>query len=177
MSSSSSIQWRWWVLALADRARLTQFRRFATPVAVAWVFVMVGGIAALGYYGSVRQAIDWCGESGRQQVVNVTAYLTTGRHGQSQGQGRVRHSLPRSTTARRYSRRADVRAILRPEIRPADADGADARDRMHLKGALAGVTSDAVRFLVASGPAFLAVGLGLFFAAGALRSLRPVATE
>ena len=165
------------VLALADRARSTQFRRFATPVVVAWVFVMVGGIAALGYYGSVRQAIDWWGESGRRQVVNVTAYLSTGDIANLKGKAEFDIPYPDPQRLADVLGDADVRAILPPEIRPGDADVAEARERMHLKGALAGVTSDAVRSLLTSGPAFVALGLALFFAAGALRSLRSAATE
>lgn len=165
------------VLAIADRARSTQFRRFATPVAVAWVFVMVAGIGALGYYGSVRQAVDWWGESGRHQVVNVTAYLTTGDTANLKGKAEFDIPYPDPERLADVLHDADVRAILPPEIRPADADVDEARDRMHLKGALAGVTSAAVRFLLTSGPAFLALGLGLFFAVGAMRSLGSAATE
>jgi hypothetical protein len=165
------------VLALADRAGSTRFRHFAMPAAAAWVFVMVAGIGALGYYGSVRQAVDWWGASGRQQVVNVTAYLTTGDIANLKGKAEFDIPYPDPQRLANVLDDPDVRAILPPEIRPADADVAHARDRMHLKGALTGVTSDAVRFVLAGGPAFLAMGLGLFFAAGALRSLRSLATE
>jgi hypothetical protein len=162
------------VLALADRARATRFSRCARPVAATWVFSVVAVIAVLGYYGSVLGAIDWS-KAAHQEMVKVKAYLTTGDVGNLKSKGRGGHgielSYPNPQHLATVLADPDVRAILPPEIRPADADNAGARNRMWLKGSLASVTATAVRLILAMGPAFLALGVGLFFAAAARRSL------
>src|SRR5262249_54739486 len=73
------------VLALADRARATRFRRYAGPGAVTSVLVLVAVVAALGYWGSLR-AMDFA-KSARGQEVAVQSYLATGNVSQLRPQG------------------------------------------------------------------------------------------
>jgi hypothetical protein len=158
------------VLALADRLRATRARRLATPVAVAWVLMMVTVLAILGYYSSLRAALEWSTASG-QQMTNVGAYLADNDmvHLTDKGLG-----IPYPDPQRLADILAnpDVRAILPPEIRPGDADVMGVREKMMLKGALAEGTAAFVRTLLLIAPVFLALGLGLFFAAGTAASLR-----
>ncbi|OBI93920.1 hypothetical protein [Mycobacterium sp. 1245805.9] len=162
------------VLALADSARGMRFGRHAARGVVAWVFTVVTVVAAIGYYGSVLGAIDWS-KAARQEMIKVQAYLATGnvddlKSKSSAGHG-IELSYPNPTHLATVLKDPDVRAILPPEIRPADADNPGARNRMWLKGSLAGATATAVRLILSIGPVLLALGLGVFFAAGTRRSL------
>ena len=152
---------------------------FCSPMAVehsslCGVFTVVAAIAALGYYGSVLGAIDWS-KAARQQTVNVQAYLAAGNINDLSSKGRGGHEIelshPNPQRVAKILGDPDVRAILPPELRPGDADNAGARHRMWLKGSLASGTAAAVHLILAVGPALLALGLGLLFAAGARRIL------
>jgi hypothetical protein len=161
------------VFALADRALATRFRRYAGPGAATWVFALVAVIAVLSGLGSLG-AIDWS-KSARHQAVNVHAYFATRSVDHLQAKGgrglEVQLYYPNPLQLADILGDPDVRAILPPEFRPADADNTAARNRMLLKGALAGVTATAVHLLLSSGPALLALGVSFFLAAGARRSL------
>ncbi|WP_156689560.1 hypothetical protein [Mycobacterium sp. Marseille-P9652] len=160
------------VLALMDKTPAMRFGRFVRPGAMAWVLILVAAIAHLSYEGS-RGAIDWS-KSARHQAVNLQAYLATGNvdHLRSKGEQGLELLLyypdpPRLTD---ILKDPDIRAILPPEFRPADADNAGVRNRMWLKGTLATGTAVTVRLLLRSAPAVLALGIGLFFAIAARRS-------
>jgi hypothetical protein len=160
------------VLAFVDGSGATRFSRYAERLAVAWVFTVVAAVVVLGYDGTVRGGVGWS-NSARQQLVNVKAYLATRNvdHLKPTGVGghTVDVSYPNPQRLAEVLGDPDVRAILPPELRPADADNAGARNRMVLKGAVAGPTASAVHLILAMGPALLALGLGLFFAVGARR--------
>jgi hypothetical protein len=162
------------VFALADRARATQFSRYAGPGAVTWLFTVVAATGVVGYYGAVHGAIDW-NKVVREQAVNVEAYFATSNVDDLKAKGgrglESNLSYPNPQRLAEILRDPDVRAILPPEMRPADADNTAARNRMWLKGMLARVTATAVHFILSIGPALLALGVSLFFAAGARRSL------
>lgn len=162
------------VLALSDRLRATRFRRYAGPGAATWVLAVVAVFAMLGYYGAVLGAIDWSNAAGHE-LVKVRAYLATGNVDNLQSQGRGGHgielSYPNPQRLASVLGDPDVRAILPPELRPAGADNAGARNRMWLKGSLAGATATAVRLTLSTGPALLVLGVGLLVAAGARRGL------
>lgn len=162
------------VLALADSERGKRFGQHTARAVVPWVFAVVTVVGALGYYGSVLGAIDWS-KAARQEMSKVQAYLATGNVDDLKSKGRGGHgielSYPNPPHLATVLKDPDVRAILPPEIRPGDADNAGARNRMWLKGSLAGATATAVRLILFVGPAFLALGIGLFFAAGARRSV------
>jgi hypothetical protein len=161
------------VFALADEPYAARFKRHARLGAVIWVFTVVAVITVLGYYGSVVGAIDWS-KSARQQAANVQAYLMTGdiEHLKSKGGGdhAVDLSYPRPRRLADILGDPDVRGILPAEFRPAGADNAGARSRMWLRGVPASVTAGAVRFLLSIGPAFVGLGVSIFFAAGARRT-------
>lgn len=162
------------VFALSETARASRFGRYAGPGTMAWVFVVVAAFVVLGYASTVG-AIAW-GQATRQQEANVQAYLATrnvddlhanGGHGQM-----FDLSYPQPQQLAEILDDRDIRAILPHQFRPVDADNAGARTRMLLKGSLARDTANAVHLVLAMGPALLAMGIGLFFAAGARRSLR-----
>jgi hypothetical protein len=161
------------ILALFESARASRFGRYAGPGAVTWVFVVVAALALLGYVSAVG-AIGW-GESARQQVVNVQTYFATRNVDDLKATGGGGHlfdlSYPNSRRLATILADPGVRGILPHEVRPADGDNAAARSRMVLKGALAHVTAGGVRLAFLLGPALLAVGMGVFFAVGARRSL------
>ncbi|ORW91915.1 hypothetical protein AWB92_17260 [Mycobacterium sp. IEC1808] len=169
------------VLWLADGAPGTRFGRYAARWAVPWVFAVVAVCATLGYYGSVLGAVDWS-KAAHGEMVKVRSYLATGNVDDLGSKGRGGHGIDISypipqRLAKVVLADPDVRAILPPEIRPADADNAGARNRMWLKGSLAGGTAIAVRVILLMGPVLLALGVALFFAAGARRSVgRPGST-
>lgn len=162
------------LFALADRARATRFDRYARPVAVTWVFTVVAAFGLLGYYGAVLGAIDWS-KAAHQEMGKVQAYLATEDVAALKPSGRGGHgialSYPHPEHLAKVLDDPDVRAILPPEIRPADADNAGARNRMLLNGSLASATATTVRLTLAMGPALLALGVALFFAIGAQRGL------
>jgi hypothetical protein len=162
------------VFTLADRAPGTRFGRYAAPGVVAWVFTVVAAFALLGYYGTVLGAIDWS-NAAHQEMVKVQAYLARGNVDDLKSKGRGGHGIELSYPHPQHLANVlgdpDVRAILPPEIRPVDADNAGARNRTWLKGSFAGATANAVRLTLSIGPALLALGVGLFFAAGVRRSL------
>ncbi|WP_156766470.1 hypothetical protein [Mycobacterium sp. E2327] len=163
------------MFALADSVPAARFRRNVQRGALRWVFAVVAAVAALGYYGSVLGAVDWS-RAARQQVAKVQTYLATGNVDYLRSMGRGGHGIelcyPNPQRLAKVLEDPQVRAILPPEFRPANADNAGARTRMLLKGALARDTATGVHVVLSAGPALLAVGMGLFFAAGARRSLR-----
>lgn len=163
------------VLALTDRLReTTRARRLATPAAVAWVLVMVTVLAVLSYYSSLRGAREWSAAS-EQQSLNVNAYLASNdiSHLTDKGQNAPYPDPERLAEALAIP---DVRAILPPELRPADADVGALRERMLLKGTFASATAGVVQILLLIAPVFLALGLGLFFAVGAAAAVRRPST-
>jgi hypothetical protein len=164
------------VFAVADMARATRFGRYAGPSAVAWVFTVVAVFGLLGYFGAVLGAVDWS-KAAHQEMVKVQAYLGTGNADELKSKGRGGHGIELSyPDPQRLAKVLDdpnVRAVLPPKIRPVDADNAGARNRMWLKGSLAGATATAVHFILSIGPALLALGVGLFFASAA-RVIFPV---
>lgn len=165
------------LFALADRARATRFDHYARPVAVTWAFTVVAAFGLLGYYGAVLGAIDWS-KAAHQEMGKVQAYLATGNVATLKPTGRGGHgialSYPHPDHLATILDDPEVRAILPPEIRPANADNAGARNRMWLKGSLAGATATAMRLMLSLGPALLTLGVGLFFAVGARLSFRPL---
>jgi hypothetical protein len=164
------------VSALADKPPVTRLSRYAGRGAVAWVFIVTMWIA-VGGYAHVLAAIEW-NKSARQQVVNVQAYFATNNVDRLKARGSsawgIDTTYPNPQRLARILQDPAVRTILPPVIRPADADNAEARNRMWLRGALADVTAAAVHALLAIGPVLLALGAALFFAAGARRSFRPL---
>ncbi len=162
------------VFGLADRARTTRFSRYAGPGVVTWVFFVVAAFAVAGY-ASVLGSIAWS-KSAHQQLTNIETYFATGNVDdlKAKGERGLRADLTYPNPQRLAGILADpaVRAILPPEIRPADADNAWARKRMRLKGSLAGASATGVRLMLGTGPIFLALGVGLFFAVAARRSLQ-----
>ncbi|OBI56037.1 hypothetical protein [Mycobacterium sp. E787] len=163
------------MFALADRARASRFSRYTRPVAMAWVFTVVVAFALLGYYGAVLGAIDWS-KAAREETAKIQTYLATGNVDYLKSTGRGGHGIELSYPYPGHLAEVlgdpNVRAILPPEIRPSDADNVGARNRMLLKGSLAGATATAVRFIFSVGPALLALGVGLFFGVEAQRSFR-----
>lgn len=161
------------VFLLADHISSDRLKRYARTGAVAWVFVTVVLITALGYYMAILQAIDW-NKSARQQAINARAYMAT----HSRESLKVRdHSylvdvtFPNLDEYARILDDADVRAIMPPEIRPVDADNMSARKHLLLEGALASATASSVRFVLGLGPALVALGVGLFFSLAARGTL------
>jgi hypothetical protein len=159
------------VFAFADRARGMRSSRYAGPGAVWWVFTVVAAAALLNY-GSVLGSLNWS-QSAAQQGADVRSYLVTGnvddlRAKDGRGQT-INLSYPLPELLAGILRDPEVRAILPPDLRPPDADNAGARNRMWLKGAPAGVTATAVRVVLWTSPALLALGVSLFFAVGARR--------
>jgi hypothetical protein len=163
------------VFAFVDSARATRISRYAAARAAAWVFTVVIGVVVVGYYGTALGALGWS-NAARQQLVNVQAYLATRNvdHLKPAGARGVTADLsyPNPQRLAQVLEDPDVRAILPPELRPADADNAGARSRLLLKGAIAGVTASAVHLILSIGPALLALGLGLFFAAAVRRNFQ-----
>lgn len=146
------------VLILADRWRNGRLARHAPRIAVAWVFVMVALLAVLANYSSLRGAMEWK-EARTLETASVAAHLA-GNDSASLA------PLPYPNAQRLYDVLAipEIRAILPPDIRPADADVEAVHQRMMLKGALAGPTAQAVQLLLLISPAFIALALALFFA-------------
>jgi len=157
------------VCGLVDGARTTRFRGYAAPAVVTWVFFVVAVFAIAGY-ASVLGSIAWS-KSAHQQVTNIESYFATGGVDQLKVRGepglKADLTYPNPQRLSGILRDPAVRAILPPEIRPADADNAWARNRMWLKGSLAGATATAVRLILGTGPILLALGVGLFFACAA----------
>ncbi|WP_162951447.1 hypothetical protein [Mycobacterium paragordonae] len=157
------------IFTLAQVAVNSRFRNYATKGVAVWLFTVAASLIALGYYGFTLHAIDW-NKSAHQQMDSVKAYLST--HDakyldRKAGSDLVDISYPNPPRLAHILDNPDVREILPPEIRPADADNADARKRLLLKGAVAGATAVAVPNVLALGPGVLAVGIGLFFAVAA----------
>lgn len=158
------------VFALVDQADATRFKRYARTGAVVWVFAVVAATTVLGYYVSVRGAVDWS-KAARQQAFSVQAYLTTGNIDRLGARGGRDHTVdltyPNPRRLADILQDPDVRGILPTEFRPAGADNAGARNRMWLRGAAASATGSVARFLLSIGPAILGIGVSLFFAVGA----------
>ncbi len=164
------------VCAYSNRARVGQFSRYARPGAMTWLFAVASAFGVLGCV-FVFGAIDWS-QSACRQAVNVQAYLSTrnvdylkptGRQGRT-----VDLAYPNPQRLAVILSDPNVRAVLPPELRPADADNAGAWNRMLLKGSLASVTATAVRLTLSVGPALVGLGVGLLFAARAGRSISSV---
>lgn len=159
------------VLMLADKDSPSRLKRYAKPGAVVWVFVVVALVMISGYYMAILQAIDW-NRSAQQQAVNARAYMITHNSEDLKVSGKrylVDVAFPDLVKYARILDNPDVRAIMPPEIRPAGADNAGARNRMLLKGSLAKATASSVHFVLAVGPALLSIGVSLFFAVPAYR--------
>ncbi|OBJ55167.1 hypothetical protein A9W94_20360 [Mycobacterium asiaticum] len=157
------------VFTLVDHAIGKDRRRFSTPkVATTWVFGVVAVFALMGYI-AILGAIDW-NKSNRQQAVNVQTYFATHSVEQLKAKGNNGGTFdlayPNSLRLAEVLSDPNVRAILPPEIRPADADNAGARDRLALKGSVAGITASALHVVLMIGPVLLAVGMAAFFALG-----------
>lgn len=154
------------VFALSDNARTTETgprpRRGAMLWALAAVtfFAIAGGLSVL--------ACSYWSRAADQEIADVRAYLVTGNVNQLQERGGPNHgvSLVHPYPARQAAVLGDpeVRAILPPELRPADADNAAVRNHLLLRGRASAATDFAVHWILAAGPVFLALGIGLFFA-------------
>ncbi len=163
------------VFMLADKVSSPQLRRYAKTGAVAWIFIVVALIITLGYYMAILQAVDW-NRSAQQQAENARAYMATHNGDDLKIKGKrylVDVAFPDLHKYARILDDPDVRAIMPPEIRPAGADNIGARKRMWLKGSLASVTATAVRIALHTGPALVALGVGLFFAIATHRTTTP----
>ncbi|PJE24611.1 MAG: hypothetical protein CK431_05025 [Mycobacterium sp.] len=140
----------------------------------AWVFAVAATIVLAGCM-SVLGCSYW-NKAAEHQLADVRAYLDTGNVERLKERGTTTHGVvlnhPFPERQASFLRDPAIRAVLPPEIRPSDGDNAGARGRMLLKGTLASATGTAVRLLLLSGPAFLALGIGVLFAAGTARSLR-----
>ncbi|RUP01492.1 MAG: hypothetical protein EKK34_28705 [Mycobacterium sp.] len=160
------------VFALSDAARAAGLHRRSVPGPATWLFCVATVIAIAGCVSVL--ASNYWSKAASQQVADVRAYLATGQLDRLKERGNPIHGvslmLPDPRGQARVLKDPDVRAILPPELRPADANNGEARRRMLLKGKLASPTATAFRFTLAAGPIFLAGGIGLFFAIGAARS-------
>jgi hypothetical protein len=166
------------IFAFVDQTRATRYNRFAVTGAVTWIFTVVTACAAIGYM-FVLGAVDWS-RAAAQQVDDVRTYFATSNLADLKkfGHGHTFDlSYPNSQRQAGILRNPDVRAILPPEFRPADADNAAVRKRMWLKGELAGATASAVHFVLMLSPALLALGIGSLFGVGARLSLSDERTE
>ncbi|WP_205877808.1 hypothetical protein [Mycobacterium camsae] len=156
------------VITIAGRAHAARSRQRALPAPSAWVFAVVTVIAVAGYL-SVLASSYWA-KATDQQVADVRAYLATGDVNRLAERGTPSHGValvfPDPQRQGRVLRDPDIQAILPPELRPADADNTNARNRMLLKGRFANATATAVHSISAVGPALLALGTGVFFALG-----------
>ncbi|MCV7095509.1 hypothetical protein [Mycobacterium kubicae] len=155
------------VLLLVDNTDgATRFGRYAAPGAAAGVFLVVAMFGVMGYIFGVG-ATQWS-DSAREQLTNAQAYLATKNLDQLKSRRKPGQTIdvayPNSQRLAAVLGDPDVRAILPGELRPADADLAGARNHMWLKGSSAAATAAVVNLLLFVGPAFLAVGVALFFA-------------
>ncbi|WP_068180432.1 hypothetical protein [Mycobacterium sp. UM_CSW] len=160
------------VLTLAGQAQARRPGRVARSLTATYVFFLVAIVAAMGNVG-VLGSIKWS-EAARQQEVEVKAYLATNDLDHlkpKDGPGlEAQLYFPPQQLAEILAD-PDVRAVLPPEFRPPGADIATARNRMWLKGSLAEGTAAAVHVILSIGPVLLALGVSLFFAVAARRSL------
>lgn len=161
------------LFALADRARTSGAHRRKGQGSLAWVCTLVAAISVAGCLSVL--ACSYWSKAAKQQTVDVQAYLATGgvdhleERGSSTNGVVLNHPFPERQAS--VLKNPAVRAILPPGIRPPDADNAKARDRMLLKGKLAGFTASAVHFMLSLSPALLALGIGLFIAVGTARNV------
>jgi hypothetical protein len=153
-------------LALADRLRETRVARVAVAAAALWVCVMVVGLAGFVQNISLPEARDWAAH-GTQQVANVRAYLASNDAANISGKAPYDSPYPDPQRIIDTLAIADMRDIMPVEIRLPDTDLSGVHQRMLLRGALAGATASVVETLLLIAPVFIAVALGLFFAAGA----------
>lgn len=138
-----------------------------------WVFAVAAAFTVAGCVSVL--ACSYWSKAADQQTANVRAYLATGDLKQLKERGSANHGV---TLAHPYPERQaqvlgdpDLRAILPPDIRPADADNRVVRSHLLLRGAPAAATATVIRTFLTGGPAFLAIGVGLFFGVGTARSL------
>lgn len=161
------------VFALSDRAGAIAEDRRREMLPVTWVFAVVVAVALAGC-ASVLGCSFWR-IAAERQAADVRRYLATGHVDELKQAGAPNHGVtlvfPDPQRQARVLNDPAVRAILAPEIRPAGADTAGARNRMLLRGALANATKGGVHALLALGPVFSALGVALLFAAGTVRSL------
>lgn len=137
-----------------------------------WMFAVVLVTTVAGCVSVL--ACSYWSKASEQQMADVRAYLVTGNVDELRKTGNPNHGV---TLAHPYPERqaqalddSNIRAILPPEIRPGGADIAGARDRMLLRGRTAAASATAVDLILRSGPAFLALGVSLFFAAAMPRN-------
>lgn len=154
------------VFARSDETRSAERNRRTGRGPVLWVMAVVAAVTLAGSVSVL--ACSYWSKAADQQIADVRAYLVTGDLNHLKERGSPNHGV---TLTHPYPERQaevlgdpQVRAILPPDIRPGDADNGRARDRLLLRGMTATATATAVRLLLAGGPAFLALGLGLFFA-------------
>jgi hypothetical protein len=160
------------VFLIAEDAPGKRVANYVRLSAAVWVFTVIAALGILGYYRSVLGAVEWS-RSARQQLIAAQAYFSTGdvdRLHPTGGDGKFNLTYPNPQRLAKVLGDPDVIAILPPELRPGGADNSSARNRMLLKGSLAGATATAVDVIFSIGPALFALGVGLFFAAGARRS-------
>ena len=154
------------VLYVSDQARRNVVGGKVSFRARIWVIPVIVVMTVVGC-ASVLACNFWSRGAG-QQLTDVRAYLATGDVKHLTELGGPTHGIVlRHPYPERQARALDdpaVRAILPREIRPSDADNSRARDRMLLRGKLAGATVSAVHILLLFSPAVLAFGVGLFFA-------------
>lgn len=159
------------VFALSDNARATAAGPRPTRGAMLWTIAAVTAFAVAG--GLSVLACSYWSRAADQEIANVRAYLVTGDANQLQQRGGPNHgvSLVHPYPARQAAVLGDpeIRAILPPEIRPADADNAAARNHLLLRGRASAATNSAVQWILAAGPVFLALGIGLFLAVATAR--------
>lgn len=161
------------MFALWDRARGAEVSPRVQRGPVFWVFAVAAAFTVAGCVSVL--ACSYWSKAADQQTANVRAYLATGDLKQLKERGSANHGV---TLAHPYPERQaqvlgdpDLRAILPPDIRPADADNRVVRSHLLLRGAPAAATATVVRTFLTGGPALLAIGVGLFFGAGTARSL------
>lgn len=163
------------VFARSDRADNGGTRGRARLGAVTWLFAVVAAFALAGCMSVL--ACSYWSKAANQQLADVQSYLASGNNDDLRERGSTTRGIvlnhPFPERQARVLGDPAVRAILPPEVRPPDADNAGARDRMWLKGRLAGATAMTVHLMLMGSPAVLAVGIGLFFAVGAARDVSP----
>lgn len=159
------------VLVRSERNRSTMRERSQVRL-FTWVLTVVGVVAVAGCASVI--ACSYWAKGADQQRADVRAYLVTGDVADLREQGARNFGtvlvLPDAEGLALILQNPDLRAILPHDIRPAGADIAGARNRMLLKGKLAGATDAAVELLLASSPLILAIGIGLLFVVGISRS-------
>lgn len=133
--------------------------------AVAWIFAFVAVTSALGYFSSWRITLERANHAAIQ-ITHVKAYFETGDR--SHLDDKPLFHIPYPGPQRLIDLLANpmTRAMLPDEIRPADAPVAEFRQRLALKGGAAETVAQIKDGILLGAPAWLALGLGLFFMSG-----------